>query len=391
MNPSRRRFLGSTLPACLAGLGGCATVGDWFGGEDNTQPPAELVDFEPRIELTTLWSRSVGAGADSQYLKLAPAVGGQRVYAANHDGRVSAFDAASGDEVWDQSTDLPISGGPGIGADAVFVGTSNGDVLALGNEDGAVKWRARVSSEVLACPRAAEDVVVIRTIDGKLFGLDAGDGERLWVYDRTVPVLTLRGTSSPALAEGIAVAGFDSGRLVCLALATGQTLWEASVAVPRGRSELERMVDIDADPVIVGNVVYVVSYQGRVAAVDLRNGEVLWRRDMSSHAGLGVDRINVYVTDESSHVWALDRRSSASVWRQTQLQARRLTPPAVFASYVVVGDFEGYVHWLDRDDGSFAARAHVDSSGILAAPVATPEALYVYGAGGELSALKVER
>ena len=391
MNASRRRFLGTTIPACLAGLGGCTTVGDWISGTDNTKPPAELVDFEPRIEPAIVWRRRVGSGADKRYLKLAPAVTEGRVYAADHDGRVSCFDAETGEEIWDRSVRVPISGGPGVGEGAIYVGTSDGEVLALSEEEGEVAWRARVSSEVLARPLQAEGVVVVRTIDGKLFGLDSGDGARLWVYDRTVPVLTLRGTSSPALAEGLVVAGFDSGRLVCLALATGQGLWETSVAVPRGRSELERMVDIDADPVIAGNVVYVVSYQGRVAALDLASGEIVWRRDMSSHAGLGVDRINVYVTDENSYVWALDRRSSASVWRQTQLEARRLTPPAVFEGYVVVGDFEGYVHWLDRDDGSFAARVQVDTDGILSAPVATPFALYVYGAGGELSALQIER
>ena len=211
----------------------------------------------------------------------------------------------------------------------------------------------------------------------------------MWVYDRTAPVLTLRGTSSPALAEGAAIAGFDNGQVVAIALGNGQPLWETRVAVPRGRSELERMVDIDADPIIVDNAVYAVTYQGQIAALELFSGQVIWRRDMSSHAGLGVGPDNVYVTDDTSHVWALDRANSASLWRQSKLEARRVSPPAVFGDFVVVGDLEGYVHWLRKDDGQFVARVRVDSSGIVAAPVATPFAVYVYGSGGELAALQV--
>jgi len=193
----------------------------------------------------------------------------------------------------------------------------------------------------------------------------------------------------PALAEGAAIAGFDNGQVVAIALGNGQPLWETRVAVPRGRTELERMVDIDADPIILDNTVYAVTYQGQIAALELFSGEVIWRRDMSSHAGLGVGPKNVYVTDDASHVWALDRSNSASMWRQSKLEARRVSPPAVFNEFVVVGDLEGYVHWLRKEDGQFVARVRVDSDGIVAAPVATPFAVYVYGSGGELAALQV--
>jgi outer membrane protein assembly factor BamB len=262
-------------------------------------------------------------------------------------------------------------------------------VIALGEDDGEIKWRARVSSEVLSSPGSRGGVSVARTIDGKLFGLSADDGTRLWVYDRTTPVLTLRGTSSPALAEGAAIAGFDNGQVVAIALSNGQPLWEARVAVPRGRTELERMVDIDADPVIEDKAVYAVTYQGQVAALELFSGEVIWRRDMSSHAGLGVGPENIYVTDDASHVWALNRANSASMWRQAKLEARHVSPPAVFGQFVVVGDLEGYVHWLRREDGQFVARVRIDSDSIVAAPVATSFAVYVYGSGGELAALQV--
>jgi outer membrane protein assembly factor BamB len=376
----------------LAGLslaGGCTTLGNLFDNPDNTAEPAELVDFEPVIKVRTVWQRRVGSGAGNLFLKLRPAIDGERVYAATRDGRVRAFDARTGESVWDTETDSPLSGGPGVGDGLVLLGTSDGEVIALGEDDGEIKWRARVSSEVLSSPGSRGGVSVARTIDGKLFGLSADDGTRLWVYDRTTPVLTLRGTSSPALAEGAAIAGFDNGQVVAIALSNGQPLWEARVAVPRGRTELERMVDIDADPVIEDKAVYAVTYQGQVAALELFSGEVIWRRDMSSHAGLGVGPENVYVTDDASHVWALNRANSASMWRQAKLEARHVSPPAVFGQFVVVGDLEGYVHWLRREDGQFVARVRIDSDSIVAAPVATSFAVYVYGSGGELAALQV--
>jgi outer membrane protein assembly factor BamB len=377
------------LLASLVLTSGCAALNNFFDDPDNTAEPSELVDFEPTVTVRTVWQRQVGSGAGKVFLKLRPAIDGDRVYAATRDGRVRAFDARTGDSIWDTDTDSPLSGGPGIGDGLVLLGTSDGEVLALNEKDGVVKWRARVSSEVLSAPGAQDGIAVARTIDGKLFGLNTADGTRVWVYDRTAPVLTLRGTSSPALAEGAAVAGFDNGQVVAVALANGQALWETRVAVPKGRTELERMVDIDADPIIDGQTVYTVTYQGQIAALKLFSGDVIWRRDMSSHAGLGVGPKNVYVTDDLSHVWALDRSNNASMWRQSKLEARRLSPPAVFGQFVVVGDLEGYVHWLRKDDGQFAARVRVDSSSIVAAPVATAFAVYVYGSGGELAALQV--
>jgi len=243
---------------------------------------------------------------------------------------------------------------------------------------------------VLAAPRAAEGVVVIYSIDGKVHGLSAENGETLWTYDRGVPALTLRGASSPALAPGVAVVGFDSGRVVALSLHGGQPLWETRVALPSGRSELERMVDIDGDLLIADNTVYVVTFQGRTAALDLDTGAILWRRDMSSHEGMGLDDQALYVTDDRSHVWALDRDSSSSIWKQDRLEGRALTSPASFDQYVIVGDFDGYVHWLSRDDGQFMARTRVDSSGIITAPVAAGDLVYVFGRSGKLAALRVK-
>lgn len=379
------RFGAVLLAAAV--LTGCGVSKLWRG-EDNTQPPTPLVEFEPRVQITTLWKRDVGAGAEARYLKLTPAVAGERVFAAGHEGRVRAYDAESGETLWETDLDLPLSGGPGVGEGLVLVGTSEGQVAALEADSGERRWQAQVSSEVLAAPQAAEGVVVVRTVDGKLTGLAAEDGAQLWVHDRNVPTLTLRGTAPPVLRQGMVLTGFDDGTLVALALEDAQLLWESQVAMPSGRSDLERMVDIDAAPVITGNTVYAATYQGSVAGLDLDSGNILWRREISSHAGVAGDVANLYVTDERNHVWALDRFTAASVWRQDQLEAREVTAPAVLGEHVVVGDLEGYVHWLRRDDGAFAARVRVDGSPIRAAPIAAGETLYVYSHGGNLAALR---
>lgn len=371
-------------------LAGCSTVNDFFRKSAPEIPPAPLTEFKPAIEVELLWQRNVGAGAGKGRVTLHPAFAGPLVFAADPEGRIGAYDAASGDEAWQVDSDLAISGGPGAAEGLVIVGSENGEVLALNSVDGKEAWRRQVSSEVLAVPVAALGVVVIRTGDGKLYGLSVKDGSRLWVYDRTVPALSLRGTSTPAITGDTVIAGFDSGRLVSVELKHGQLIWESRIALPRGRSELERLVDIDADPVVRDGVIYVVTYQGRVAAVDLRNGELIWRRDMSSHVGLGVSRRNVYVTDDDSRVWALDRENSASVWRQSKLERRRVSPPVEFQGFVVVADYQGYVHFMDRDDGRFVARLQVDGDGVDAAPVAHAGLLFVYGKGGSLSAIRLK-
>ena len=380
-------LLGTSL--VVGALSGCGAISDLAGGDDNLSPPAELVEFVPTVNVEIVWSRQVGSGTDEQYLKLTPAVAGDRVYVANRDGSVQALDALTGARIWETEVTIPITGGPGTGEDLVLVGSSEGKVLALNALDGTLLWTASVSSEVLSAPNIGQGVVVARTIDGKVFGLDAGNGKRLWVYDRTVPILTLRGTSSPAIAQGIVVTGFDSGRLVALSIDIGQPLWETHVAQPTGRSELERLVDIDADPIIVGNTVYAVSFQGRIAAIDLQTGDILWRRDMSSYAGLGFGTQHLYVADDDSQIWALNPRDSAAIWQQAALSNRAVTAPIGFKDYVIVGDNEGYVHWMSNVDGKFVARQKIDGDGIITAPVVSGDMVYIYGRGGDLAAMRV--
>ena len=373
--------------SCLAGCTAVESVTDWVGSdEDNTQPPTPLTEINTRAEILELWERDVGKGSDDKFLKLTPTLLGDRIFVANNDGDLKAIDALSGKVIWDKDLDKQISGGPGANNNLVIAGTSEGEVITVNSETGNILWEARVSSEILAAPQTENNIVVVRTIDGKIFGLNAENGKKLWVYDRTVPVLTLRGTSAPVIAEGLVIAGFDGGRLSAIALDTGKLVWETRVAVGSGRSELERMVDIDAEPLVVDGIIYVATYQGRIAAVDLDSGNILWTRDISSYAGLGVDTRNVYVTDDNSHVWALDRISGNSIWKQDKLEARTVTAPAPVNELVVVGDIEGYLHWLDKTSGQFVARTKISSQKFIAPPISAGDKVFAYSSDGTLGA-----
>ncbi len=372
-------------------VSGCNTVGEFFTGKDNSDPPAKLVKMENSLAVQTLWSKDVGVGTNESYIKLSPRVVGDKIFAADRKGRVTAYDKATGKSLWEiNMKKTPISGGVGSGEGLVLVGTSEGDVIALDESNGKELWRSSVTSEILAVPRAANGIVVVRTVDGKLFGLNAKEGKRVWVYDSSVPVLTLRGASSPVLVGDKIIDGLPNGKLVALSLNEGKLLWEVKIAESRGRTEIERLVDIN-DPQVTGDTIYVTSFQGRVAAVALDSGRLLWARDMSSHAGVGVDENNLYVADDQGNILALSQSDGRTVWKQDKLHARAVSGPAVYGNYVVAGDFEGYLHWLAVDDGHFVAREKIDKKGIIATPIATDDAVYVSGKGGILAALRANK
>lgn len=383
----RRILLAALLAACCHGCGTTDKVASWFsGGKDNTEPPAPLVEFRPRVNVVRLWSEGVGGGTDRQYLKLAPAVAGQRLFTADSDGEVVALDASNGKTLWSKDVDERITGGPGFGENVVLVGTGEGGVIALNADSGKKLWRSRVSSEVLSPPIKAEGTVVVRTNDGRVFGLAGDSGKRLWTYDRTVPALTLRGTSAPRVSGNIVVAGFDAGRLAALDLPTGRLLWETSIATSRGRSELERMVDIDSEPLLMDGIIYVATFQGQIAAVQLESGRIVWNREISSYAGFTADQNALYLSNDQSHVLAIDRFTGSVIWRQEKLHARAATGPASIGDYVVVGDLEGYLHWMDKGTGEFVARTEHSGARILVEPIVVGRVLYAYGSDGTLAA-----
>ena len=370
-------------------LAGCSSIPDPFGlfESDNQAPPTELTDFTPSLQVNTRWTVDAGEGSEEQYLRLVPTLYQDRLFVADSEGGVRAINAENGGTIWQVETEAPVSGGPGVGDDLVLLGTRDAEIIALNEADGTEAWRSRLSSEILSVPKADGGIVVAHTIDGKLYGLNSSDGSGAWVYDRTVPILTLRGNSSPVIEGSDVLAGFANGKLVNLALSDGNPQWETLVTAPRGRSELERIVDIDADPFIYDGTAYVCTYQGEVAAVSVDTGVVLWRRELSSHAGVSADWRALYVTDDQDRVWALDPGNGAALWRQEKLLNRRLSAPAIVDDYIVVGDLEGYLHWLYYEDGSFAARMELADAPISAAPLVVNDVIYVYADDGSLSAV----
>lgn len=374
---------------------GCGSTKEFIhgligSGIDNSIPPSELTDFIESTDLNNIWSENVGKGSDELFIKLVPAILYDKIFTADTHGNISALYADTGKEIWERESELSITGGPGAEGNLVMVGTSEGEVLSLDTETGDELWRSRVSSEILSPPIEADGIVVVRTIDGKIFALDAITGERLWIYDRTVPALTLRGTSTPVISNGAIIAGFDGGRVTALDLNSGKLIWETKVAVSRGRSELERMVDIDAQPLIIGEAIYVTTFQANVSAISIQNGQILWQRDISSHTELGADARHLYVTDDVGNVWALDRFSGSSVWKQDKLTHRQLTGPAILGERIIVGDLEGYIHLLDKSNGVISARTQIDNTPILTQPIVSNDMLFAYSSGGTLSAYSIE-
>lgn len=274
----------------------------------------------------------------------------------------------------------------GIGADdtRLFVGDHDGNVLAVRKADGEPLWRGRVSSEILTPPVVAQDVVLVRTVDGQLFGLDGNDGHRLWVYDSNVPSLTLHGLGRPVVVQGKVMAGFANGQMVALDVTDGRLLWDVTVSTSTGRSELERLVDIDAAPVVHGDILYAAAYQGNIVAIHIPSGRVLWTRELSSYQDLAVDETALYVTDEESIVWALDLNSGSPLWKQPGLFSRRVSAPVLQHGQLVVGDFEGYLHWLDVRDGSFVARQRLGDSAVVHLQADDEDALYAVSDKGSI-------
>ncbi len=365
-------------------LAGCGL----FGSRDQVEPPAELVTFTPSAEVQRHWSVSVG-GDGGRHLILDPWADGERVVASSANGRVVSIDAASGRALWSRNTGAALSSGPGLGSGVVVVGSRDAQVIALDPDSGDELWRTTVSSEVLAQPQAARGIVVVRTSDGKVHGLDAADGSRRWLHERSVPLLTLRGNSNPVIHGDGVLIGFDGGRLAALALNSGELLWELPVAEPSGRTELERMADINGTPVVADGAVHVTAHRGRTLIASL-DGRTLWARDIASRAGLAISRDRLFVSADDDSLWGLDRRNGATIWRQEALTRRQLTAPAVTSQFVLVGDSEGWVHVLSREDGNFVARHRIDSSGIAAAPVAVGETVYIISRSGTLAALRMQ-
>jgi len=374
------------LVVSLLSLAGCGTVGGWFAGTAPKVKPAEPIPFQETAHLTRLWDLNVGPG---QPYAFTPAADGQAIYAASREGRILKLDAATGRELGRIESGKRLSGGVGLGAGLVLVGTPKGELLAYHASDGQPAWTAQLSGEILTPPIAQGNLVIARGNDGKVWALDAADGRRRWVYSRALPALALREPSSLVADTRAVYVGFPGGRLVALALANGAPLWEANVALPRGATELERIVDVTGALALTERQVCAAAYQGRVACFDRMSGQNLWSRELSALRGVAGDVRQLYLVDASDNVQSFDRDRGVSPWKQDKLRDRRLSTPLPLGRYVAVGDYQGYVHLLDRDTGAFAARAATDGSAIVAPMLATAQGLVVQTANGGVFAFAI--
>jgi outer membrane protein assembly factor BamB len=351
--------------------------------------PAELVDLKnPTVRVEKLWSASVGGGGKKLRLGLGLATAGNRLFAAGREGDVAAFDLKTGKQLWRTETKLTLAGGTGVGTDVVAVGSADGQVVALSADNGAQRWRADVKGEILSAPAVTEKEVIVRTVDGKLRALAMADGKEIWSAEQQIPRLTLRGAAAPVVARDVAIAGFDNGRVLAVSVADGATVWDSPVSPSHGRTELERLNDIDAAVKVVGEEVFVAGFQGRAAMLALDSGQIWWTRDVSSYRGVDVDDEQMYVSTSQGELVALKRRSGVEVWRDDSLKFRSLSAPAVAGDYVAVADLEGYVHWFDRATGALAGRVKTGGARVTNAPVSVDGSLYLIDDEGSIVALR---
>ncbi|MEZ5474301.1 MAG: outer membrane protein assembly factor BamB [Steroidobacteraceae bacterium] len=353
--------------------------------------PSELVDFKASAKVERLWSARIGGDDEVLRLGLGLAVAGDRLYAAGHGGDVVAFERETGKSVWRTQTKVRLSGATGVGDDLVVVGSSEGDVIALAIADGAVRWRVKVRGEILSAPAVSANIVVVRTVDGRLRGLAASDGKQIWETEEQVPRLSLRGTATPVIVHDLVIAGFDNGKVLASSLANGDTVWDTQVSAPKGRTELERLVDIDSAVKIADDDVFVVGFQGRAAMLALDSGQIWWTRDVSSYRGVDIDDNAMYVAAADGQVLALQRRTGVELWHQDMLKYRRLSAPVVVGEFVAVADFEGYMHWLDKTNGNLAARIGGIGGRVSTPPVAVDGVVYLISDSGRISALRASR
>jgi outer membrane protein assembly factor BamB len=377
----------SLFPLALAALlvvAGCSK-------DKDVEPPAVLVNFPAKLPVKELWGDKVGGGKKQVKLRLGlgPAIDNDLVFAASDKGELVALNLDSGRQVWlKKFKRTQLSAGPAAAAGMVVVGSSKGWVIALESASGKELWRTHVNSELLSAPAIGEKVVVMRSVDGRLHGFDAGKGKELWSVEQQVPRLSLRGTAIPVIAKEVAVCGFDNGKVMAVSLNTGDTVWDTALASPHGRTELDRLVDVDSAVSVVGDNVFATGFQGRTAMLALDSGQVWWAHDMSSYRGLATDEDNLFVSEADGVVVALRQRDGSEVWRNEKLKRRGLSAPVVTSTAIAVADYQGYLHWLDKATGELVARERVAKFRVSNPPVASKDTVVVLADNGKLSAFR---
>jgi outer membrane protein assembly factor BamB len=375
--------------------------------EGEVLKPAKLTKYDAEVNIKQIWKKGVGAGLGRKYLRIRPVIVADQIIAADGYGRVQSFDRFSGKQLWrnqlppesggflssfnvmDRTDTSFVSGGVGAGGGLAFIGTTSGQVIAFSVAEGNEVWRQTVDGEVLAPPVVGEGLVFLQTIDGSLTALELESGEERWQVDNQVPVLTLRGTATPVYDDGVVYAGFASGNLVAARAETGEPIWEHRVKLPEGRSELDRMVDVDSTPLIDGPIVYAVAYQGNVRGVRRSDGNPLWELPLSSYLDLDEGYGHLYVVTDQDAIVAIDRQTAEEVWRQNALYRRKLSSPVVFSNYVAVTDDDGYLHILAQSDGRLLGRRKLDGKGVRSRMLYADGTLYALGNSGGLHALEI--
>ncbi len=395
------KFINKKLLAVLlltSTLFACSSTDD----EDEKNKIAELPDIEQQFTPKKVWGNSVGDGVSDYFSRLKPAVAYERVFAASRSGDVYAFAIDSGKELWhvdvaqlaqkagffESKKSARLAGGVLAGINKVFVGSEDGEMFALDAKTGELVWQSEVKGEIVAMPAIDNGILVVNTVSGVLKAFDATDGSEIWQVDLEVPPLSLRGTSPPVIAAGGVLVGTASGELSVYILESGQAGWSAEIGEATGSTELERVIDVDSAPIVFGDKIYVISSRGHLAAIDLRTGRLVWERQYSSYRSMTLDGNNIFITDVKGHIYSIDRLNGLEQWSQLSLTNRKVTGPVVVGDYVVVGDFEGYLHWLNSETGDMVAQYQLDSSGIYATPVVYKDIIYTQSRDGDLEAIK---
>lgn len=364
------------------------TACNGFFDKDNIPAPSKLTKFTPEIKPTLLWSIKASYGTGSEFLKLTPVLYRNAIYTADTQGAVTAINKFDGTILWRKYTQAHLTTGPGAGNGLIVVGSRKGSIIALSAQDGQERWRIEVPGQILANPTVSKGTILIKRIDGMVHAFSI-NGSELWTYQQTEPSLLLRGSSSALINKNNVIIGFANGNLVKLNLDDGDLVWEQTIAIAEGAFSIQRMIDIDADPILYKQHIYAATYQGNIAAIDWYSGRTRWSHDISSYTGMTADDNALFISDASGHVWSFNTNNGIVNWRQRSLEARVLSGPAQQGNYIIVGDAEGYLHWLNKIDGRFAARIHVGGK-IYAAPITDENGvIYTLSNQGYLSAYKL--
>ncbi len=366
----------------LLAIVGCSSKGD-------TLKPAKLLEFDRSVETSIRWKINTDLTRESTAESFIPLIEKQSLYVSGAEGKVKHFNSESGQLLWE--TDLKESLVSGVSGDnqRVYVNSQEGYLFALSKESGTIIWKKKFSSESFAAPAAANGMVILRSNNGDIIGLKAIDGEEVWRRQYNVPILTVHGYSTPLVVPGGVLLGLDDGSLLALTLEEGKVIWKTQVSRPQGRSEIERLVDVDGPIAIDDQFIYAVSFQGKIIQVEPQKGSVVWSRDMTSTSGVSVDLDMVYASEPDGYIWALDKRTGSSMWKMEDLEGRGLTRPVPFTDFLLVGDAEGYLHFLSRNDGSTVGRIRVDNSSIVAPPIVHNGVIFVQSSDGVIRAMEV--